>query len=67
MAAARRKQWETQMTKTSIRGLELAISLLRKLSQVMNVRSRLVSSEPATIGHRFYGLGLSMKEACGQR
>jgi hypothetical protein len=33
------------MTKASFRGFELAISLLRTLSQVMYVRSRLVSSE----------------------
>ena len=43
--APRRKQWVTQMTKTSFRGFDLAISLLRTLSQVMEVRSRLVSSE----------------------
>jgi hypothetical protein len=39
------QQWETQMTKASFRGFELAISLLRTLSQVMDVRSRLVSCE----------------------
>jgi hypothetical protein len=33
------------MTKTSLRGFELAISLLRTLSQVIDVRSHLVSSE----------------------
>ena len=33
------------MTKTSFRGFELAISLLRTLSQVMEVLSRLISSE----------------------
>jgi hypothetical protein len=33
------------MTKTSLRGFELAISLLRTLSQVMDVRSHLVSSK----------------------
>jgi hypothetical protein len=33
------------MTKTSLRGFELTISLLRTLSQVMDVRSHLVSSE----------------------
>ena len=41
----RRKQWETQMTKTSFRGFECAISLLTTLSQAMDVRSRLVRSE----------------------
>ena len=43
--APRRKQWVTQMTKTSFRGGDLTISLLRTLSPVMEVRSRLVSSE----------------------
>jgi len=53
--------------KTSFRGFELAISLLRTLSQVMDVRSRLlVLKFLATIGHCFYGSGLSMKDACGQ-
>jgi hypothetical protein len=33
----------------------------------MFVRAWLVLKLPATTGHRFHGLGLSMKDACGQR
>ncbi len=43
MPAPRRKQWETQMTKTSFR--TLAISLRGTLNQIMDVCSHLVRSE----------------------
>ena len=45
------------MTKASFRGFELAISLLRTLGNVIEIRSRSVSLKfSATTGHRFYGL-----------
>ena len=53
------------MKNTLFRRLELAISLLRTLSQVLDVRSRLLRSENQrqATRHCFYGSGLSMKDA----
>jgi hypothetical protein len=55
------------MKRKSFRRFELAISLLRALGQVLEfVRVWLGLKSSAAIRHCFYGLGLSMKGACGQ-